>query len=163
MIKVQFSNLTQEKNCASAPNVWPVCHSLIAGIVNMKVENHHCHKFMSLEPKFRWIHQKCQENGFSFQSPASSQCNSSDNQSSACQWWLFIHHETSTGSTLWSPGQQHWQLSPQSAGSSFKLLWAWPCPAIEANIGHQTKQFMTRSNFDLGPPEMPLPSENEKI
>lgn len=25
------------------------------------------------------------------------------------------------------------------------------------------KQFMTWSNFDLGPPEMPLPSENEKI
>lgn len=64
---------------------------------------------------------------------------------------------------MWSPGQQHWQLSPQSTGSSFKLLWAWPCPAIEANIGHQTKQFMTRSNFDLGPPEMPLPSENKKI
>lgn len=33
-------------------------------------------------------------------------------------------------------------------------------PAIEANVGHQTKQFMTRSKFDLGPPEMPLPTEN---
>lgn len=33
-------------------------------------------------------------------------------------------------------------------------------PAIEANVGHQTKQFMTWSKFDLGPPEMPLPSEN---
>lgn len=32
--------------------------------------------------------------------------------------------------------------------------------AIEANVGHQTKQFMTQSKFDLGPPEMPLPSEN---
>lgn len=33
-------------------------------------------------------------------------------------------------------------------------------PAIEANVGHQTKQFMIRSKFDLGPPEMPLPLEN---
>lgn len=33
-------------------------------------------------------------------------------------------------------------------------------PAIEANVGHQTKQFMAQSKFDLGPPEMPLPSEN---
>lgn len=33
-------------------------------------------------------------------------------------------------------------------------------PAIEANVGHQTKQFTTQSRFDLGPPEMPLPSEN---
>lgn len=32
--------------------------------------------------------------------------------------------------------------------------------AIEANVGHQTKQFMTQSKFDLGPPEMPLHSEN---
>lgn len=29
-------------------------------------------------------------------------------------------------------------------------------PAIEANVGYQTKQFMTQSGFDLGPPEMPL-------
>lgn len=35
-------------------------------------------------------------------------------------------------------------------------------PAIEANVGHQTKRFMSRSKFDLGPPEMPLPSENEE-
>lgn len=27
--------------------------------------------------------------------------------------------------------------------------------AIEANVGHQTKQFMTWAKFDLGPPEMP--------
>lgn len=33
-------------------------------------------------------------------------------------------------------------------------------PAIEANVGHQTKQFMTQSKFDLGPPEMPLLIEN---
>lgn len=33
-------------------------------------------------------------------------------------------------------------------------------PATEANVDHQTKQFMTRSIFDLGPPEMPLPSRN---
>lgn len=32
--------------------------------------------------------------------------------------------------------------------------------AIQANVGHQTKQFMTQSKFDLGPPEMLLPSEN---
>lgn len=33
-------------------------------------------------------------------------------------------------------------------------------PAIEANVGHQTKQFMAQSRFDLGSPEMPLLSEN---
>lgn len=33
-------------------------------------------------------------------------------------------------------------------------------PAIEANVGHQTKQFMAQYKFDLGPPEMPLLTEN---
>lgn len=108
---------------------------------------------MLLLPKFRWIIQKCQRNNVSFEPVTPSQSNSSADQPSACQWWLFIHHETSTGSSLWSPGQQPWQLSPQLTGSSFRLLWAWPCLAIEANIAHQTKQFMSRSNFDLGPPK----------
>lgn len=28
-------------------------------------------------------------------------------------------------------------------------------PAIEVNVGHQTKQFMSQAKFDLGPGEIP--------
>lgn len=104
---------------------------------------------------------QCLKNSISFEFVTSSRFNSSNHPTSACQWWLFIHDESFAESTPWSPGQQPWQLSPQSTGSSFGLLWAWPCPAVEENIAHQTKQFMARSNFDLGPPKMPLLSENE--
>lgn len=74
----------------------------------------------------------------------------------ACQWWtitVFIHHETSTGSISWSPGQQCWQPSPQS---SLRFYGLGLPSAIEANAGYQTEQFMTQPGFDLGPPEMPL-------
>lgn len=158
MINVHFPSLNLKDSGAVDLGI-----SLIAVIVNMKLgtitDPKVCYYFQNSGESIK----KCQKNGISSESVTPSRSNSSDDQPSACQWWFFIHHETSAGSTLWSPGQQLWQLSPQSTGSSFRLLWAWPCPAIEANIAHQTKQFMTRSNFDLGPPEMPLPSENEKI
>lgn len=50
-----------------------------------------------------------------------------------------------------------------TAGRPARLLrfyWLGLPPAIEANVGHQTKQFMTQSKFDLGPPEKPLLTEN---
>lgn len=159
MINVHFPSLSLKDSVA----ILLMFDLDISWIAAYEVGNHHWPRSMLLLPKFRWIIPKYQRNYFSFESVTPSQSNASADQPSACQWWLFIHRETSTGSSLWSPGQQPWQLSPQLTGSSFRLLWAWPCLAIEANIAHQTKQFMTRSNFDLGPPEMPLPSENEKI
>lgn len=53
------------------------------------------------------------------------------------------------------------QANSRPARLFFPHIYGLGLPsAIEANIGHQTKQFMTQSKFDLGPPEMPLPSGN---
>lgn len=157
MIHFHLTNLTL-KEIISCLNLWLVRHSLTAGMVHMKLENHHCHRCL-LQPKSRWIHRKCQLQVWVCDSLPSSlipamivPLHANDGSLFSLHW---EHPVVPRTTTLAAKPTVNWLLCCAFMGLALPRYWGKYRPS--------NKQFMTWSNFDLGPPEMPLPSENEKI